>query len=201
MNISKLMKSSKESLEGKWGLAIGTFLVIMLISGGIQYAGQDYIFMPLVSVLIAGPFGVGLSKFSLHLARNEEARFEDSFSGFSNFLSAFFAYILMAIIIVGGMILLIIPGIIAAIALSMTYFIIAEDSSISAIDALKLSHKIMDGHKMEYFYLVLRFIGLGILCVFTLGIGFLWLMPYVNVTNAKFYDSIKDETVVDIVIE
>ena len=80
----------------------------------------------------------------------------------------------------------------------MTFFIIAEDSSISAIDALKKSRKMMDGHKMDYFFLSLRFLGLAILCLLTLGIGFLWLIPYMYVTNAKFYDLIKDETTIDI---
>lgn len=197
MNISELMKSSKEALEGKWGLVIGTFLVYMLLAGGLQVFPM---MGGIVSLLIAGPFAVGLSKFSLHISRNEEARFEDIFSGFINFLNAFLAYVIMTIIIVGGMILLIVPGIIAAIALSMTYFIIAEDNSISAIDALKKSHKMMDGHKMEYFFLSLRFLGLALLCVFTLGIGLLWLIPFMYVTVAKFYDNIKDETTIEILI-
>jgi len=34
--------------------------------------------------------------------------------------------------------------------------------------------------------------GLSILCVFTLGIGFIWLLPYQNVVFAEFYDDIKD---------
>ena len=104
----------------------------------------------------------------------------------------------MTLLIVAGIILFIVPGIIIAIALSMTYFIIAEDDQISAVDALKKSYKMMDGHKMKYFFLCLRYIGLALLCILTLGIGFLWLVPYMYVTNAKFYDEIKDETVIDI---
>ena len=192
------MKSSKTALEGKWGLAIGTFLVFILLSAGIQASIEKYPMMGLISVIIAGPFGVGLSKFSLHIARNEEARFEDAFSGFYNFVNALLAYLLILIIVLIGIVLLIVPGIIAAIALSMTYFIIAEDNSISPLDAIKKSRKMMDGHKMEYFYLCLRFFGLGILCILTLGIGFLWFIPYMYVTSAKFYDKIKDDTIIEI---
>jgi uncharacterized membrane protein len=199
MNISELMKSSKEALEGKWGLAIGTFLVFILLSAGIQVSTETYPLMGIVAFLIAGPFGVGLSTFVLHISRNEEARFEDSFSGFSNFLNAFLAYLIMIIIVVLGILLLIVPGVIAAIALRMTFFIISEDNSISAIDALKKSHEMMKGHKMQYFLLSIRFFGLGLLCILTLGIGLLWLMPYICVTNAKFYDSIKEDVSIDIV--
>lgn len=31
-----LMQMARESLKGKWGLAIGTFVVYMIISGGLQ---------------------------------------------------------------------------------------------------------------------------------------------------------------------
>jgi hypothetical protein len=39
--------------------------------------------------------------------------------------------------------------------------------------------------------LSLRLLLLAILCILTLGIGFLWLIPYVHVTMAKFYDDVR----------
>jgi uncharacterized membrane protein len=73
----------------------------------------------------------------------------------------------------------------------MTYYIIAEDNSVGAMEAIDRSKKMMDGYKWKYFRLLLRFFGLSLLCILTLGIGFLWLIPYFHVTNAKFYDDIK----------
>jgi uncharacterized membrane protein len=49
----------------------------------------------------------------------------------------------------------------------------------------------MDGYKWKYFCLGLRFIGWALLCVLTLGIGFLWLSPYIQVSYAKFYEDLK----------
>ena len=37
----------------------------------------------------------------------------------------------------------------------------------------------------------LRFIGWVLLCILTLGIGFLWLSPYIQISYAKFYEDIK----------
>lgn len=199
MNISELMKSSKEALANKWGLSIGTFLVFLLLSGGTQAIAEKYPFAFIISASISGPFAAGLSLFALKISRGEEARFEDSFAGFSNFLNSFLAYLLMTLLIIAGVILFIIPGIIIGIGLSMTFFIIAEDDQISAIDALKQSYKMMDGHKLKYFFLFLRYIGLALLCILTLGIGFLWLVPYMYVTNAKFYDDIKNDMTIDII--
>ena len=87
--------------------------------------------------------------------------------------------------------LLIIPGIIAAIAYSQTFYILAEDDTIGSMDALRKSKEMMIGYKWKYFCLGLRFIGWALLCVLTLGIGFLWLSPYIQVSYAKFYEDLK----------
>lgn len=190
--LSQLMKSSKQSLEGKWGLAIGTFVLYMFFSACIQGASKEIPAIAFLSLLFGGPISLGLSNFTLRISRNEEARFEHSLSGFYNFSNALITYVLMLLIIIGWTLLLIIPGIIAAIAYSMTFYILAGDPDLAPMDALKKSKEMMDGHKWTYFFLVLRFVGLAILCILTLGIAFLWLAPYIQVTNAKFYDTLKN---------
>ena len=78
---------------------------------------------------------------------------------------------------------------------SQTWFILSEDSSIDSYDAILKSKKMMDGYKWKLFKIQLRLFGLGILCLFTLGIGFLWLMPYQYVVYAKFYDELKSSSI------
>ena len=70
------------------------------------------------------------------------------------------------------------------------FFILADDLSLKPKEALDKSKQMMDGYKWKMFYLTLRFFGLGLLCLLTLGIGFLWLIPYSYVAMAKFYDDI-----------
>ena len=101
------------------------------------------------------------------------------------------AYILVGIYTILWLLLLIIPGIIAAISYSQTFFILADDNTLRPSEAIDKSKKMMDGYKLKYFYLCLRFLGLALLCVLTLGIGFLWLIPYMYVTCAKFYEDVK----------
>ncbi|MFD6442849.1 DUF975 family protein, partial [Peribacillus sp. NPDC060186] len=50
--------------------------------------------------------------------------------------------------------------------------------------------KRMKGLKWKYFLMHLSFIGWGILCLFTLGIGLLWLAPYAGTTMAAFYNEL-----------
>ena len=51
----------------------------------------------------------------------------------------------------------------------------------------------MQGHKMDLFVLSLSFIGWMILGVFTFGILYIWLVPYMSVTLANFYNDIKKQ--------
>ncbi|MDA9327744.1 DUF975 family protein [Flavobacteriaceae bacterium] len=185
---TELMAEARESLSGNWGLAIGTFLVYGIIISSLQ-------FIPVVgsvlALFIAGPMLVGVSMFSLSLSRGENARLEQIFEGFKNYGTVLGAYLLMVLFIFLWMLLLIIPGIIAAIAYSQTFYILAEDDTIGSMDALKKSKEMMDGYKWKYFCLGLRFIGWALLCILTLGIGFLWLSPYIQISYAKFYEDIK----------
>jgi len=90
------------------------------------------------------------------------------------------------------MLLLIIPGIIAALSYSQAFFILADNPSLSASEVLSKSKEIMDGHKLKLFFLGFNFIGWSFLCILTLGIGFLWLIPYMKVSYASFYNEISN---------
>ena len=184
----ELMAEARESLSGNWGLAIATFLVYGIIISIFQVIPTVG---PVLVLFIAGPMLVGISMFSLSLSRGENARLEQIFEGFKNYGTVLGAYLLMVLFIFLWMLLLIIPGIIAAIAYSQTFYILAEDDAISSMDALKKSKEMMDGYKWKYFCLGLRFIGWALLCILTLGIGFLWLSPYIQISYAKFYEDIK----------
>jgi len=185
---TELMAEARESLSGNWGLAIATFLVYGIIISIFQVIPTVG---PVLVLFIAGPMLVGVSMFSLSLSRGENARLEQIFEGFKNYGTVLGAYLLMVVLILLWMLLLIIPGIIAAIAYSQTFYILAEDDAISSMDALKKSKEMMDGYKWKYFCLGLRFIGWALLCILTLGIGFLWLSPYIQISYAKFYEDIK----------
>jgi uncharacterized membrane protein len=187
-----LMKTARESLKGKWGLAIGTFLiytVLTSVTGSVESRGSNLTFS-ILNLIIGGPFALGAAIFSLSISRGKEARLEQIFQGFNRFSTSFVAYLLMVVYVLLWALLLIVPGIIAALGYSMTFYIIADDPIIKPEDALKKSKSMMNGYKLKLFYLCLRFFLLAFLCILTLGIGFLWLIPYVHVTMAKFYDDI-----------
>src|SRR5450432_400432 len=189
-----LMRAARESLKGKWGLAILTFFIYILLttaSGSVRPHGSFLTISSILTLIISGPLALGAAIFSLSISRGKEARLEQIFQGFTSFSTALVAYLLILLYVLLWALLLIVPGIIAALGYSMVFYILADDPLLKPQDALNKSKSMMDGYKLKIFYLGLRFFLLGLLCILTLGIGFFWLIPYVHITIAKFYDDIK----------
>ena len=69
----------------------------------------------------------------------------------------------------------------------MVPYILAENPNIGNRRAIELSNKMTDGHKFDMFVLDLSFIGWKLLGVLTLGIGLIFLDPYINATKAELY--------------
>lgn len=184
-----LKAKAKVLLKGKWNKCALLGLIFICISGGISSIPQ---IGGLLSFIITGPLTLGLASIFLKISNNQDFNFEELFSGFNDFIRTFLAYLILVIFIILWTLLLIVPGIIAAISYSLTFYILAEDPNISANDARKKSKELMMGHKGELFGIGLSFIGWALLCIPTLGIGFLWLFPYINTTMALFYKKVKN---------
>lgn len=78
-------------------------------------------------------------------------------------------------------------SIIYSLKYSLVYFILADNHDISSMNALKESKRIMKGNLGRMFYLQISFIGWGLLGLLSCSIGYIWIMPYMNVTFSYFY--------------
>ena len=94
---------------------------------------------------------------------------------------------LTVLIIIVGLIFFIIPGIIATYVFSQAFYVLLDDNSKSVIECLKESKVIMKGNILNYIILEISFIPKIILGVLTLGIGFFWFLPQMQVATANFY--------------
>src|SRR5579863_6253300 len=115
-----LMREARASLKGKWGIAILTFLVYTILTsmtGSIYSRGSNVAFSAL-NLLLGGPLALGAAIFSLSISRGKEGRLEEIFLGFNRFSVAFVAFLLILLYVLLWSILLIIPGIIAALGYS-----------------------------------------------------------------------------------
>ncbi len=147
----------------------------------------------LTSVFLTGAFYLGFSRMFLNINKGFEPQIDTIFSGFdSTYTRSLVLYLLRSLIVFLWSLLLIIPGIIASMGYMMSFFILADEPELSELEILAKSKRMMYGHKMRLFTLLLSFFGWFILCLLTLGIGFLWLIPYIGTSLAVFYTDLKE---------
>lgn len=71
---------------------------------------------------------------------------------------------------------------------SVSYYILYDNPNMTGKQIVEESERIMKGQRGKYFGLQLSFIGWGLLTILTLGIGTLFLTPYVQFATIVFYE-------------
>ena len=205
-----LKNAALEALRGNWAPAVVCTIIYLLLSIGISLmqpniddptaalTGVQKIMMVayvLLLFLVMVPLGVGYYQaFKVLFTDGDNKLTANCFRlSFGNYFKNVAAYLLMCLFIFLWTLLLIIPGIIKALAYSMTPFILKDFPELSVNQAINLSQKMMKGHKFDYFWLGLSFIGWILLGLLTLGIGYIWLIPYMYTSYAAFYEEVKKE--------
>ncbi len=209
-----LMADARMVLSGNWGMAVlGYVLYFILVMSFSMFLVSSVFFVSIVGaasgtnpaiatstmqffaqiveLLVSGAFTVGFMGFFLGIAQDSEVRLELLFVGFRRFWKSFGTYFFYGLFISLWMLLFIIPGIIASFRYAMAFFIIADDEDCGALEAISRSKEMMKGNKWKLFCLHWRFLGWALLCMFTFGIGYLWLIPYMQTSFAKFYEDVK----------
>ena len=98
---------------------------------------------------------------------------------------------LSVLLIIFGMLLstaILLVSIYIAISFSQSYFILYDEPNLKITRVLGKSFDMMGNYILEYFVLALSFIGWIILGLFTFCLLYIWLIPYMLVTFANFYN-------------
>lgn len=201
----ELRARARASLDHKifgtpWMYALLALLVVGLVEGALG-------FTLLATIIVLGPLSYGTVKAFQKVARKEKDKVDIGQAIIDGFKDDAGRNIIGGILIFVfeflWSLLLIIPGIIKSYAYSMTYYIMMDDPSISANDAITKSRAMMRGHKEKLFRLDLSFIGWYLLGMLCFGIGILWVAPYLQMARAEFYEELKMEAagVVDVEVK
>lgn len=187
---TEIRSEARLSLKGNWGMAVVTFLVFGIITGVIGIIP----WIGWILSLLALPLSFGLAVAFLNNARTKQgAKVETLFEGFYDYGRIFGTMLLQSVYTFLWSLLLVIPGIIKQFSYAMTPFILKDNPELKFNGAIEKSMAMMRGYKWKLFCLCLSFIGWAILCVLTLGIGYLWLGPYIQQSLAHFYLEVKAE--------
>ncbi|WP_309089089.1 DUF975 family protein [Domibacillus sp.] len=201
MYYSKLRAKARDSLRGNWLIAIGLFVVATLLFSApdlvlnpdeYEFTWKDLLIL-LFSVLLL-PVSIGLVWAWVDLSRGKKIGFGHLIEPYKTmFGKSILVVILQGLFLFLWTLLFIVPGIIKSFSYLLTYYILRDEPGLSPLQAITKSRRMMDGHKAEALVLGLSFIGWILLGVVTLFIGFLWIAPYMSVTYAHFYDTLRAE--------
>ena len=178
MNFIDELSSARQEIKGcYWKMfGIGALFVLIMLLSCVTVVGP---------LIIFGPMYLGFHRAILQLVRTKKVKVSTLFSGFKDFGVAFRTGWLFGIRIFLWSLLLIVPGIIAAIRYSMTFFILADNPDITAREAINKSKEMIKGRKWEFFQ----------------NWAFYFALPYLmNFISSKLYDIGTEESWNGIVI-
>lgn len=150
----ELIEWARQQLNGKRNAIIVAFLIVILI-GFIQvipFIGA------LVTFIIEGSLILGLAGMSLAVIRGEEVKPADVFNGFSHLWIAFKTYFFMLLFTILWTLLLIIPGIIAGINYSQSFYILKDNPHMGAREILGKSKQMIYGYRWKYCWFLTRWL-------------------------------------------
>lgn len=195
-------------------MTFGTFSIQEVLKFGWEtfkkdpwfYVGVTFVLMAfslLVNALTTGPGGVhgilgfiisfaastivsiAYARLALSAEAGEHVTWQELWAP-EHFLNMVGASLVQAVIIFVGIILLVIPGIVAALILMFTQLSVV-DKGLNPIEALKNSYYLTKGHLLELFVFVLVIMVLNIIGLLALVIGLLVTLPVSLIAVAHVY--------------
>ncbi len=184
-----LYRHGYRALQGSWLHAIAVVVLVTILQ---SIAGSVF-----VGVVVMGALTIGQYIYFLGVSRTQshpqiEVLF-DAFRSGDRFIQSIIALLLVGILTVVGFFCFVIPGIIAGVGLSMTFFVMADDPKIRATDAMRKSWNMV--WEQGNFWKVLGFhflaIPLFVLGALLLVIGMLFVIPVYFTALAGLYDTLR----------
>lgn len=208
-SISEVLKTSWKYLKEQIWVLVGLFIGFMILSFLISailpqpdptlgLSGGVFVKMiitMLVSIFISCIYMLGYTKNLFQTIDGMEPQFSAYGQQAKKILTCFVANLIVGIIILIGTCLLIIPGIYLALRLQFYIcFIVEEDAGI--IDSLKRSWAITEGHAMPLFILALAQIGIMIIGMILLFVGYFVAVPLMLMTYCYVFRQLNSAVVV-----
>lgn len=200
--------SQREAIGFGWNIAksnLGFFLMVLVIVGLVNAVPEilrrtatkdaplQAAFVALAFTVIQQVMSMGLIKISLRFCDNEKPELGDLFSQFPLFFRYLGASILYVLIVLGGFILLIVPGIIWAIQFGYVFNVVV-DRGLRPVEALKMSSAITRGAKWSLLLWGIVLAAVNLLGVLALFVGLLWTIPTTLVASTYVYRKLLAQT-------
>ncbi|MCM1188477.1 MAG: DUF975 family protein [bacterium] len=166
-------------------------------------------------LILTGFFKLGISYLCFRIACGQSCRYENIFYGFSGeilgkalflstlhllvgilfqlpFLYLFLQYInsadyrmlIAALLASAAGYLIYVP---IGLTFDIAYYLLLDFPEKRLGALLDATLHVIHGHRRRFFLLRISFLPLYLLCILSLGVGFLWICPYAHMTQVLFY--------------
>lgn len=180
-----LIKKAWDTFKSKPGLligaALGYFLLNSLVNVLVKFisdaldSGFLASLMSFLGFLLSIVIAMAWFRLLLAVYDNKELSFSTLFD--PNLLIFYVVtYFLYVLILVGGLILLIIPGLIWGVMFAFCHLLVL-DRGLSPLDALKTSAQMTHGHKWQIFGFLIVLAFINLIGLLFLGVGLLVSIP------------------------
>lgn len=203
MNRKEIKKKAKEfAFNNKWNILkplIYIYLIAFVVGFVLGLLGIDtesvlFNIINLALTIALMPMTIGYIYYLIKLLAGEKMDVKEALlCKYKYFGLIFVTIIMIAIFTYLWTLLLIVPGIIYAFKVIMSYNILADiaDENTKWKDVINTSKEMMDGYKWDYFVFQLSFLGWVLLGSVTLGIALIWVIPYIQIANVMYYQELK----------
>jgi uncharacterized membrane protein len=202
---TEIRQEARRRLEGNWGHAVFVAFVYILVAAAfsVSITWRTYakptidislsvpVWLGVLGAFILCVLATGLAKCFLAVSRGDAPEANTMFSAFGQLPGSFLVRFLAGLFVFLWSLLLVVPGIVKALSYAMAPYIWLDNPGMSALDAITASRKLMRGNKGRFFWLCLSFLGWVLLSAVTLGIAYLWVMPYMQTAFAAFYEDVR----------
>lgn len=209
MNRAKIKEEAREILKGNIWNILKPMLVVALIYSviaGVVISGSlnsinnmdpasisnspmDLLGSILEILMI--PISYGVLVYEVKLVRKQPYELKEIFSHYGKFWPIFCLSFLVGLFSALWSLLLIIPGIIAALSYSMSMMLMVDGDE-DAMSCIRRSKAMMNGYKWDYFVFQLSFILWYLLGTITFGLAYIYVIPYVQVADILYYEKLKE---------
>lgn len=185
---------AKKKIKGNLWLIWRALLIVAIITGFFSYNkdtnslvdGTAYWIISFFLSAFVSPINVGLNKYIREINKGHKPSIDVLFEYFKSFKNIFFANLFTGVIISIGFSLLVVPGIIAGLALVLVNYYFVDHPEAEIMEAIKHSYETMRGKMWNLFVFYLSFIGTILLIIITFGIYTIWGGPYISCAVNKY---------------
>ena len=201
MDRLKIKMNARAMIKDNLWIILKPLLIISLIMGlaggiiGIIFGTESDITELLLDLinLATMPLSFGYTVYILKFIRKESLDSNEIFKYYSQFIPIVLLNLLTGLFTTLGLIIFIIPGIIISLMCQQAQYIMIDDN-LEPMDCIKKSKEMMLGYKTDYFLFMLSFTGWILFSILTLGIGLIYVIPYITVCQALYYEELKKIT-------